>query len=68
VLTVERHGQVKDPWGNTRAAFSAKTSINRKDFGLGWNQVLEAGGVAVGERVDLEIEIEAVRQAAEKAA
>lgn len=68
VLDVERHGQAKDPWGNERAAFSAKTSIDRREFGLVWNQVLEAGGVMVGERVTLEIEIEAVRQAATKAA
>lgn len=68
VLDVERHGQAKDPWGNERAAFSAKTSIDRKDFGLAWNQVLESGGVMVGEKVNLEIEIEAVRQAAAKVA
>jgi polyisoprenoid-binding protein YceI len=68
VLKVERHGQAKDPWGNERAAFSAKTWIDRKDFGLTWNQALETGGVMVGERVDLEFEIEAVRQAAEKVA
>jgi polyisoprenoid-binding protein YceI len=67
-LTVERHGEAKDPWGNQRAAFSAKTAIDRKDFGLTWNQALETGGVVVGDRVDLEIEIEAVRQAAEKVA
>jgi len=68
VLDVERLGEARDPWGNERAAFSAKTSIDRKDFGLAWNQVLETGGVMVGERVDLEIEIEAVRQAVTKAA
>jgi polyisoprenoid-binding protein YceI len=68
VLTVERHGQLKDPWGNERAAFSAKTAIDRKDFGLTWNQALETGGVMVGDRVDLEFEIEAVRQTATKAA
>ena len=68
VLSVERHGQARDPWGNERAAFSAKTSIDRKDFGLTWNQALETGGLMVGERVDLEIEIEAVRQAATKVA
>lgn len=67
-LRVERHGHAKDPWGNERAAFSAKTSIDRKDFGLTWNQALETGGLMVGERVDLEIDIEAVRQAATKAA
>jgi len=62
VLRVEQHGQAKDPWGNLRAAFTAKTSIDRKDFGLTWNQALETGGVMVGDRVDIEAEIEAVRQ------
>ena len=68
VLRVEQHGQAKDPWGNTRAAFTAKTSIDRKDFGLAWNQVLETGGVMVGDRVDIEAEIEAVRQVEAQAA
>lgn len=68
VLDVERHGQARDPWGNERAAFSATASIDRKDFGLTWNQVLESGGVMVGEKVNIEIEIEAVRQAATKVA
>jgi len=68
VLDVEQHGQTKDPWGNERAGFSARTSIDRREFGLTWNQVLETGGLMVGERADLEIEIEAVRQAATKAA
>jgi polyisoprenoid-binding protein YceI len=62
ILRVEAHGQAKDPWGNQRAAFTAKTSIDRKDFGLTWNQVLETGGVVVGDRVDIEAEIEAVKQ------
>lgn len=62
VLRVEQHGRAKDPWGNLRAAFTAKTSIDRKDFGLTWNQVLETGGVMVGDRVDIEAEIEAVKQ------
>lgn len=62
VLRVEQHGQARDPWGNVRAAFTAKTSIDRKDFGLTWNQVLETGGVMVGDRVDIEAEIEAVKQ------
>ena len=66
-LSVESAGIVKDPWGGTRAGFSAKTTINRKDFGLHWNAALEAGGVLVGEKVEIEIEIEAI-QAAEKAA
>ncbi len=62
VLRVEQLGQAKDPWGNLRAAFSAKTSIDRKDFGLTWNQVLETGGVMVGDRVEIEAEIQAVKQ------
>jgi polyisoprenoid-binding protein YceI len=62
VLHVEQHGQTKDPWGNVRAAFTAKTSIDRKDFGLTYNQVLETGGVMVGDRVDIEADIEAVKQ------
>jgi polyisoprenoid-binding protein YceI len=67
-LEVEHLGLVKDPWGNERAAFTARTSIDRSDFGLTWNQLLEAGGVAVGDRIDIEIEIEAVRQADTKVA
>ena len=68
VLSVEQHGQANDPWGNVRAAFTAKTSIDRKDFGLTWNQVLETGGVMVGDRVELEAEIEAVKQVAAQVA
>ena len=62
VLRVEQHGQAKDPWGNIRAAFTATTSIDRKDFGLTYNQVLETGGVMVGDRIEIEAEIEAVKQ------
>ena len=60
-LQVESHGTTKDPWGNTRALFAAKTSINRKDFGLTWNQVLETGGMLVSEKIEIEIEIQAVK-------
>ena len=67
-LRVEQHGQAKDPWGNLRAAFTAKTSIDRKDFGLTWNQALETGGVMVGDRVEIEAEIEAVKQVETKVA
>jgi polyisoprenoid-binding protein YceI len=62
-LDVEFQGQGKDPWGGQRAAFSAKTSINREDFGLTWNQALEAGGVLVGTKIDIEIEVQAVKAA-----
>jgi polyisoprenoid-binding protein YceI len=68
VLDVESTGRGKDPWGNERLGFVAKTSIDRKDFGLRWNQLLEAGGVLVGERVDIELDIQAVSSAAREAA
>jgi polyisoprenoid-binding protein YceI len=68
VLDVEYGGLGKDPWGNTRVGFTATASLNRKDFGLTWNQVLETGGVLVADRVDIEIELEAIKQAATKAA
>jgi polyisoprenoid-binding protein YceI len=63
-LDVEYGGRVKDPLGNERVGFIAKASFDRKDFGLKWNQVLEAGGALVGDRVDVDIELEAVRGAA----
>jgi polyisoprenoid-binding protein YceI len=62
-LDAEFQGQGKDPWGGQRAAFSAKTSINREDFGLTWNHVLEAGGVLVGTKIDIEVEAQAVKAA-----
>ena len=48
---------IKDPWGNTRTGLSLSGQINRKDFGLNWNQVIEAGGVAVGDTVKINVEI-----------
>jgi len=60
-LEVTHEGGGKDPWGNERQAFSAKGSLNRVDFGLKWNQALEAGGVLVGEKVELEIEVSAIK-------
>ena len=59
VLEGEYSGRGKDPWGGDRVGFSAKTRIDRKDFGLVWNQALEAGGVLVGENIDITLEIEA---------
>ncbi len=59
----EYSGQLKDAYGLQRAGLSAKTSINRKDFGLTWNAVLESGGVAVSEKVNIEIDLAAVQQA-----
>jgi polyisoprenoid-binding protein YceI len=66
-LEVEETGRGKDPWGNHRIGFSARTSIERSAFGLKWNQALETGGVLVADRVDIELDIEAVA-AAPKAA
>ena len=68
VLNVTYEGAAKDPWGGERAGFAATTSFDRKDFGLEWNKALETGGLLVGEKVDLNLEIEAVKQAAQKVA
>lgn len=62
-LEVEETGRGKDPWGNERVGFSATTSINRADYGLTWNAALETGGVLVGDKVEISIDIEAVKQA-----
>jgi len=67
-LDVEYGGKGKDPWGNERLAFVAKAALDRKAFGLEWNQMLEAGGVLVGDRVDIELDVQALKAAAEKAA
>lgn len=55
--------QVKDPHGNLRVGAHATAAINRKDFGLTWNRVLETGGVLVGEQVAITIDVEAVKKA-----
>jgi polyisoprenoid-binding protein YceI len=55
-------GLGKDPWGKQRAGFTAKTEIDRREWGLRWNQALEAGGVLVGHSVKIEIEAEAIKQ------
>jgi polyisoprenoid-binding protein YceI len=61
-LDVEYAGVTADPWGGTRAGFSASTEVNREDFGLTWNVALESGGLVVGKKVRLEFEIEAINQ------
>jgi polyisoprenoid-binding protein YceI len=60
VLDASFEGTGKDPWGGERIGFSATTEVDREDFGLTWNQVLETGGVLVGKIVKVEIEAEAV--------
>jgi polyisoprenoid-binding protein YceI len=67
-LAAESLGRAKDPWGGERAGFSAKLSVDRKDFGLQWNMALEAGGFVVGDKIDIELEVEAVKAVAAAAA
>lgn len=63
-LDATAEGRGMDPWGNDRAGFSAKGKISRAEFGLTWNQVLEAGGVTVGDEIKLSIDAEIVHQKA----
>lgn len=62
VLEVDHEGTITDPWGNQRTGLAATTVIDRKDFGLNWNQALEAGGVLVGDKVKIVLHLEAVRR------
>jgi polyisoprenoid-binding protein YceI len=62
VLDVTAEGLGKDPWGGDRAGFSATAKIKRSDFGLTWNQLLETGGVAVGDEIKISIDVELVKQ------
>ena len=60
-LDVEFEGKTKDPWGGERIGFSAKGKIDRREFGLTYNQVLEAGGVVVGNDIKINLEVEAIK-------
>ena len=62
VLDASYLGEGTDPWGGTRVGFSATTTINRKDFGVNWNTVLEAGGFLVGDDVTIELDVQAVME------
>ena len=67
-LQVELNGFGADPYGNTRCGFTATGSLNRSDFGMTFNVPLEGGGVMVGDRIEITIEVEAVlRQPADTA-
>jgi len=57
---LENNGMVKDPWGNTRVGLALSGKINRTDFGLKYNKLLEAGGLTIGEKVKIEVEIEGI--------
>ena len=64
-ITVDVEGpspEVKDPWGNFRRGATATANIDRRDFGLKWNKVLDSGGLVVGEEVNIYIEVELVRK------
>jgi polyisoprenoid-binding protein YceI len=64
-VTVDVEGptpEVKDPWGNFRRGATATTTINRRDFGLTWNKVLDTGGLVVGDEVNIYIEVELIRK------
>ena len=62
-LDVSFEGHVRDPWGGDRAVFSARTRVNREDFGITWNQALEAGGLLVSKEVQIDINLETVLSA-----
>ena len=64
VLDTEFEGQILDPYGLQRAGFEAKTEISRKQFGLGWNALLETGGAVVSDKVKLAFHFEATQQGA----
>jgi polyisoprenoid-binding protein YceI len=61
-LEGEYLGEGTDPWGGTRVAFEATTKVNRKEFGLNWNAVLETGGFLVSDEVEITLAIQAVQQ------
>ena len=63
VLDVQFEGRTKDPWGGDRVGFSATGKIDRREFGLTWNQALETGGVVVGNDIKINLEVEAVKVA-----
>jgi polyisoprenoid-binding protein YceI len=61
-LDAEYHGAGEDPWGGERVGFSASTEVEREDFGLRWNIAIDTGGFVLGNKVRLELEVEAVRR------
>jgi polyisoprenoid-binding protein YceI len=62
VIPVAFGGVAKDPWGKDRAGFSLQLTLNRKDYGINWNKLLDQGGTLVGDDVEVSIDLEAVRQ------
>jgi polyisoprenoid-binding protein YceI len=62
-ITFEEGGSAKDPFGNLRVGFEGETIVNRKDWGLTWNAALETGGILVSEKIKLEFDVSAIRNA-----
>jgi polyisoprenoid-binding protein YceI len=62
-IPFEQTGSAQDPFGNVRVGFEGETTINRKDWGLTWNAALETGGVLVSDKIKLEFDISAIRNA-----
>ena len=56
------NGVAKDPWGNTRAGFTAEGTINRKDFGMKFSKMLDNGGLMVGDEVKIMLEVEVIQE------
>ena len=61
ILVGQYNGATKDPWGNTRAGFSAEGKLNRKDFGMVWNKTLDSGGLVVGDEVQIRLDVECIK-------
>jgi len=59
IFDYENNGTVKDPWGNTKLGLALEAKISRKEFGLTWNKVIEAGSLVVGDKVSITVDIEA---------
>lgn len=55
------NGVAKDPWGNTRAGFTAEGKLNRKEFGMNWSKQLDNGGLVVGDEVFIKLDIECIK-------
>ena len=65
-LSVRSNGFAKDPWGNERAGFEVTGKLNRQDFGVSWSKTLDGGGAVVGDEVELQIAVEAIKKVAAK--
>ena len=67
VINAEKTGQGTSPWGQQVVGFEADTDVDRKDYGLTWNVALETGGFLVGDKIKINLEVEAIQQAAAEA-